>query len=383
MAENQKLNVLVIGSSGAGKSTLIKAISGVEVLTGIGEGVTKKIDVYESTIWPIRCIDTKGFEYNIFEQWKTIKQIKKYTKEQVNKSKKENVADEEIGIDVIWYCIEGTSGRTFEHNIKLMNKATNQWKKIPVFAVITKSYSDVDTRNNIEAIKQAFEKVKDINLVNIIPVVAEEYVINEEVKVEPKGIEDLCVKTLDCFEEAKDINKENRDRMILNQKRFTANEVIAGATASAGAIGAVPIPFPDATFLIPLETGLTKIIFKIYGVDYSLELVNSIVGSTALTIVAKTILKAIPGAGAVANGVVAGAIVLALGEAVVVVSELIYNGKIDVSQVNEIVDIVSNNIKENPIVSATINYFEKNANKMNNKKSKEVLEEIKRTRNKK
>ena len=95
MEEKRKMNVLVIGVSGAGKSTLIKAISGIEVKTGIGEGNTQKIDIYESNTWPIRCIDTKGFEYSILEQWKTIHQVKKYTKEQI--SNKNSIAN--LGID--------------------------------------------------------------------------------------------------------------------------------------------------------------------------------------------------------------------------------------------------------------------------------------------
>lgn len=80
MSSNQKMNILVLGASGAGKSTLIKAISGTEVMTGVGEGNTQKIDVYESATWPIRCIDTKGFEYKILEQIKTIHQIKNLLK---------------------------------------------------------------------------------------------------------------------------------------------------------------------------------------------------------------------------------------------------------------------------------------------------------------
>lgn len=81
MESNRKMNVLVLGNSGAGKSTLIKAISGAEVKTAVGGSVTQKIDVYESTTWPIRCIDTKGFEYKWLEQQKTIRQVKKYTKQ--------------------------------------------------------------------------------------------------------------------------------------------------------------------------------------------------------------------------------------------------------------------------------------------------------------
>lgn len=156
------MNVLVLGASGAGKSTLIKAISGTEILTGVGEGQTQKIDVYESNTWPIRCIDTKGFEYNILEQWKTIKQVKKYTKEQILTN--DAVDSENLGIDVVWYCIEGTARRTFSHNIELMNKATKGWKNIPVFAVITKSYSELDIPENIEQVQQAFAKSRKVNL---------------------------------------------------------------------------------------------------------------------------------------------------------------------------------------------------------------------------
>ncbi len=377
MEEKRKMNVLVIGVSGAGKSTLIKAISGIEVKTGIGEGNTQKIDIYESNTWPIRCIDTKGFEYSILEQWKTIHQVKKYTKEQI--SNKNSIAN--LGIDVVWYCIEGTAKRTFAHNIGLMNKAIRGWKNIPVFAVITKSYSEIDIQENIEAVQEAFTKSAGINLKKIIPVVAEEYAINEEIKVEPKGIEELCLQTLDSIEEAKQINQENRERMVLEQKRFTANSIVVGYTTSAAVIGAVPVPFPDSVILIPLETGLTKLIFKVYRIDYSLELVTGIVGSTIITTVAKSILKAIPIAGSVANGVVAGAIVFALGEAVIAASEAIYAGKTDPSKINEVVEFVSDKIKNSAIVGATIAYFEEHADKLKDKKPKEIFEDIKKSIN--
>lgn len=67
METKELMNVIVLGASGAGKSTLIKAISGTEVMTGVGEGNTQKIDLYESSTWPIRLIDTKGFEFNLIE----------------------------------------------------------------------------------------------------------------------------------------------------------------------------------------------------------------------------------------------------------------------------------------------------------------------------
>lgn len=367
MEENQKMNVVVLGISGAGKSTLIKSISGNEIVTGIGEGQTQRVDVYESSTWPIRCIDTKGFEYSLLEQWKTIRQVKKYSKKQFN----------DTGIDVVWYCIEGTSGRAFSHNIELMNKAIKNWKNIPVFAIITKSYSEKDIPKNIKAVEESFSKSKGINLKGILPIIAEEYIINDETTIAPYGIEELCLKTIDCLEEAKVINKSNRDRMVLGQKRFTANALVASASASAGVIGAVPIVnFSDSVLLTPLEIGMVKKIFKIYGVETSKDLIVSLVGSTMITNIAKSIVKLVPLAGTVANSVVATAIVYALGEAVILASEGVYKGTIDPTKIEEFTSFITNKVKDNVVIKATTSYFEKNMDKLKDKNPKEIFKEI-------
>ncbi len=373
MSESKKMNVLVLGISGAGKSTLIKSISGISVTTGVGEGNTQKINVYESDNWPIRFIDTKGFEYSILAQLETIKQVKKYTKQQVTKDN--NLTD--LGIDAVWYCIEGTSRRTFSHNIDLMAKAIKGWKNIPIFAVITKSYSEKDIPENIESIKTTFAKHKNINLKAIIPVVAQEYSINDEVKVPPMGIEELCLQTLDCLDEAKKINKENLNNMALNQKRFLAHGLVVAATTSAATVGAVSIiPFSDSAILVPLEVGLTKSIFKIYKVKTSNELIDSIVGATTITFVAKEILKVIPLAGNVANGVVAGVVVCALGESIIAASEAIQKEILNPDKINEVLDFVSEKIKTNKFLSKATNYIKENADNLKDKSPKEILTNI-------
>ena len=51
--------------------------------------------------------------------------------------------------------------------------------------------------------------------------------------------------------------------MVLGQKRFTANALVASASASAGVIGAVPIVnFSDSVLLTPLEIGMVKKLLK-------------------------------------------------------------------------------------------------------------------------
>ena len=379
MGETRKMNVLVLGNSGAGKSTLIKAVSGTEVQTGTGEGNTQKIDVYESTTWPIRFIDTKGFEYSKIEQLKTIWQVKKFTKEQVKLSKENNEEDAHVDIDAVWYCVDGTSRRFFSANIEMMNKAIKGWKNVPVFAVITKSYSALDIPENIDAINKAFAKGKGVNLKEVIPVVAESYYVDDDKVVSPRGIETLCDATLECSEEAKRISEENRKRMILEQKRFTANAIVVGATTGASVIGAVPTPFADSLILVPLETALVKGILKIYNVDFSGELVGAIVGSAAITNLAKAalnVLKAIPIAGSILNAVVAGFFVGALGEAVIGLSEAIYLGKIEKDKIDNAIDFIMDKMKTNAVFAFAIKYLEENADKFVGKSAKDITKAV-------
>ena len=378
MGREGKMNVLVLGNSGAGKSTLIKAISGIAVQTGVGEGNTQKIEVYESSTWPIRCIDTKGFEYSKLEQFKTIWQVKKFTREQVALSQADQ--DAGVGIDAVWYCIEGTARRTFSYNIQMMNQAIRKWKNVPVFVAITKSYSEADIVENIEAVRNAFAKNKHINLQGIIPVVAEAYQINEETVVTPRGIEVLCSATLERSDMALSISDENKKRMILEQKRFTANALVTGATTAGIVVGAVPTPFADSLILVPLETGLTKGILKIYGVEFTGELVTSIVGSTAITNVARaalSALKTIPNvAGSVLNAVVAGFFVAALGESVIALSEALYLGKVDREKISSAVDFVSEKLTSNPAIGFGIKYLESHSDKLQGKSAKEIFNSV-------
>ncbi|MBQ8606184.1 MAG: 50S ribosome-binding GTPase [Clostridia bacterium] len=379
MEENVKrMNVLVLGNSGAGKSTLIRAISNTQIQTGVGEGNTQKISIYDSQTWPLRCIDTKGFEYSKREQMATIKQVHKFTKEQVSKS--ETDLENSVGIDAVWYCIEGTARRTFSYNIEMMNKSIKKWKNVPVFAVITKSYSIVDIDENIQAVREAFAKNPEVNLQRIIPVVAQAYVISDGTVVEPMGIEQLCELTLDCSEEAKAISEENRKRMILEQKRYSANALTIASTTAGVIIGAVPISFADSLILVPLETALTKGILKIYGVEFSGDVITSLVGSTAITNVARaalSALKIIPNiAGSVLNAVVAGFFVSALGEAIIALSEAIYLGKISPEQAENVVSFVTDKVKESPVFSFMVNYIEKNAKKLEGKSAKEIYTSV-------
>ena len=372
MENTSKMNILVLGASRAGKSTLIKAVSGASILIGVGEGVTDRIDVYESDTWPLRFIDTKGFEYSLLKQRKTIKQIKNYTKEQI----KDDDDSDHVGIDAVWYCVEGTSRRTFSDNIELMNKAIKGWKGVPVFAVITKSYSEPDIEENKQALTTAFAKTKGVNLQGIFPVVAQEYPVTEEIMVPRMGIDALCTATLDCVDTAKKINLDNRKRMILEQKDQNANRYIALTTSAAAAVGAIPISIADAAVLVPLETAMTKNILKMYNVKISPELVSAVIGSTAISNLAKSALvplKTLPVAGSVINGVVAGVIAFALGQSVNQLGKAIYTGKVDPKQMKIVQEFIDEKLGDNKIVGSVNAYLQENADRLNGKSAKQIV----------
>ncbi len=168
--------------------------------------------------------------------------------------------------------------------------------------------------------------------------------------------------------------------IVLLKKRLSAQTNIALTTTAAVTVGAVPIPFPDSNILVSLETGLVKTIFNCYNVQVSTELINAIIGSAAITAVAKRALnslKAIPNiAASVINAVVAGFFVAALGESVCALSEAIISGKIDSKKIDAVTEYFTDKLSENPLLGYMIKYFLENSAKLKDLSAKEVYKII-------
>ena len=330
----EKPNVVVIGNSGVGKSTLINSLFQSYVAeTSIGEATTKQLRVYESEGLGFRIIDTIGFEPGILNQSKAISAIRKWSRDSIKND------DATHQINMIWYCIDGTSRKMFKKNIDMLAHATSVWKSVPIIVVITKSYSKPERAENVRMVYNAFKNHKKLseNLKAIVPVVATTYKIDTDlnINVTPDGLGELLTETVKFLPEGINASIVDKNYFYLNQKRAMAHSVV-GASALAGlTVGLVPIPFPDGTILTPLEVGEIKSLSKIYGVEFdkNTELIQTIINAGTAGIIAKTALnaiKAIPGlniAGDVLNGIVAGVIVAALGEGNVYIFEQIYTGQ--------------------------------------------------------
>lgn len=337
-------NVLVIGNSGVGKSTLINAVLGDEseevAPTGIGmAGTTKNLKIYESDSIPFRLIDTIGFEPSFFKRNSAINAVKKWSKE----SAKEG--NEEKKINVIWYCVEGTSSKLFPEAIKSLSRATKMWENVPIIVVITKSYSSLDREQNIQMVNNAFatQKRYSKNLKAVIPVVAETFMLNDTAFAPPEGIGELIDITNSVMPEGIKAAEKDVSAFKLKRKRALSQTVVAASTTGGAVVGAIPIPIPDAAILSTVEFAEISAIASIYEIGNSEEskkFINSIVEVGTVSIVAKgaiNALKAIPAinlAASVLNSIIAASFVAAIGEGSVYAFEKVYLGEKSITDID-------------------------------------------------
>ena len=341
--EDNKINVLVLGVSGCGKSTLINGLlEEKKAKTGVGSAVTENISIYENDKIPFRLIDTVGFEYGFFRQNKIKGDLAKFCKEGVKNSELEKL------IHMIWFCIDGTTKRVDQVVLDYIKHVTNDWKDVPIIIVFTKSYSEPEIAENIDMAQKAVQiynkkHKRGLNVVDIIPVVAKEYQINEETYVLPKGLDRLVNRTNELTPEAKQIAEKAIKEIDIKLKGRIANSNIAASTAAAVTVGAVPIIPHDAPFLVAIQSRMLNSLADTYGISNNSEtnqIIDTVLKVGATTTIGKAILKslkAIPGlsvAATLLNASVAGVITFAAGEVSKVMFERVYRGDIDSASID-------------------------------------------------
>ena len=312
-----KINVLLLGTSGCGKSTLINALIGEErAETGIGEAVTDKIAVYESDRIPFRLIDTVGYEFDFFHQHRIKNDIAKFGRDGVKQKNASKL------IHMIWYCIDGTVKRIDQSVLDYIKSVSEDWKGVPIILVFTKSYSEIEEEENVQMAKDAVHKYKL-------------YPINESISVPPRNLDLLTRKTNELAPKAIRVANSAVKDIDVRLKRNMSQSIVAGAVTAACAVGAIPLPAPDAAVLVPVQTAMMRAIAKTYGIKENSqvnEIVSSILKAGLTTIAGRTLLnqlKLIPAlsvAGSVLNAVTAGIITFAAGQISITMFERVYKG---------------------------------------------------------
>ena len=356
----RKGNVLVIGNSGVGKSTLINAVLGEEMATtGWGNsGTTDHLEIYENDEIPFRIIDSVGFEPSFFKKKKAIDAVKKWSK---NSAKNGN---EDSKIDIIWFCVEGTSRKLFPDTIKSLSSATAMWESVPVIVAITKSYSEPERKINVEMVQNAFAKQKRYskNLKKVIPVVAQDYVINDSSYVEPVGITELIEATNNFLPEGKKAADDDIYHYKIKRKKALAQGIVGTATTAGSVIGAIPISVADAPLLSGIEAGEITALARLYEIpkgEKSKQLMGTIIEAGTASAAAKgaiSVLKSIPGVNLVAgvlNAVIAGCFVAAIGEASIYIFEQVYLGKKTAEDIDWVTKVIESKLSTEFIEGAT------------------------------
>ncbi|MDD5924774.1 YcjF family protein, partial [Ellagibacter isourolithinifaciens] len=174
-----------------------------------------------------------------------------------------------------------------------------------------------------------------------VPVLAQDMDFDEEYVARSYGLDALIDIMGEVLPSELQDTLQNVQKANLEAKKRAAQGVVAAAVAGAFGEGFAPVPFSDAALLVPTQVSMIAGITVIFGMDVNKSIltgfVTSTIGAAGATVLGKTVvsnlLKLIPGVGTVAGGMISGAtaglLTTALGEAYILVMEMIFKGEIE------------------------------------------------------
>lgn len=308
-----RVNILVTGKTGVGKSTLINAVFRKPLAkTGMGTPVTKQVEKHSDPDVPVTLYDTPGIELG--------QNAKKVTKDFLRIIKDGLKGEEKDHIHVLWYCVTSHPTRIEPYEVELIKTLA---KQIPVVLVMTQVPGPEDASASAYA-----EELRKLDLPiaeeRAVKTLAEKRAYGPHPAVQPFGLDDLVGVTYRVLPEAVKGAFTNAQGVVIGLKVDEARKkVLPWAVGAAGAIGATPIPIPDAGPLLALQLAMMARITVVMGVELDADtqkfLVKGFTLSGGISAVGRAassfFLKFVPVAGNAINASVAGALTLAVGEA--------------------------------------------------------------------
>lgn len=332
------LNIIVAGKTGVGKSTLINAVFRDNLAeTGMGKPVTSHMRKITKKDVPLSIYDTRGFELG--------KEVQTEVKQEILDTINQGVAARDINeaIHCIWYCINTASNRIEPEEIEWLKELSegNKLTQVPIIVVLTQSFSKSKA---LEMKKELLDE--NLDLVQIIPVLAEDYEIDGLGVAPSYGLDVLIQVMEEALPEELMDTLQNVQIASLQSKKARAQAAVLTAASAAAGEGAVPIPFADCAILIPTQIGMIASITVIFGYSVNKSVITALltssIGTGGATLLGRTVvaglLKLIPGAGSIAGGAIsaatAAAITAALGEAYIGIMELVFKGEMSIDDLS-------------------------------------------------
>ena len=325
------LNIIVAGKTGVGKSTLINSVFREDIAdTGVGRPVTEHMRRITKKGFPLTMYDTKGFELNEDVQ----RQVKGEVMETIRSGFSTN--DISKAIHCIWYCVNATSNRIEPEEIEWLRELGNENldTQVPIIVVLTQCLSQKKSKE----LQQVIEN-ENLNVVQVIPVLAQDYEIDDEYTAKAFGLDNLIRVMSEALPDELIVTLQHLQKVCLEEKRKMAQAVVAAEVTAAVAAGVAPIPVADCAVLIPAQVSMIAGITAIYGMElnksFLTAFISAALGAGGATLLGKTvvsnILKLVPGAGSIAGGAIsastAGVITAALGETYILIMDQMFMGK--------------------------------------------------------
>ena len=290
-----KFNILIVGRSGTGKSTLVNEIfEGDFATTSPSQPITIETRRYTKKGVPMAIYDTRGLELKKCDQ--ILNELLTF----VEKTQKGKEPCEHI--HVAWLCIV-EDGRRVEEAEKELTRRLSQF--IPVIGVITKVRADRGFRS---AVQDLLPEAK-----NVVRVRAIEEHLDDGYILPPEGLENLIEATAQVLPKGEVLRAFVIAQKGLKLKKQQAQrDVMIAASLAAGA-GVVPIPLASEALLVPIQVGMLVAISRVFGIkEVSAEFWTNLLAGLATSLIGVnigirplgTILKFIPGLGALTGGAI-------------------------------------------------------------------------------